>query len=139
MKQTVYKSEFKTGPDATKRQQMLFAADTEFAFSENYEFIEDSEGTIFGILDPQNLVELESEDELLADPEEVEMDPEDDDDEVTIYISLEEPEKSPDNCHAIDMVINNTLRQNENLRPEQVDVMFRLISLKRLMKEVDDA
>lgn len=75
MEPKIYKSDFRISPDSTKKQQMLFAADTAFALSEGYTYIQELGGTLFFIQDANNLIEVDSVDELVQEPAEVELDP----------------------------------------------------------------
>lgn len=74
MKVNIYTSDFRTGPTATEKQQMLFATDTAYAISKGYTHIQDSTGILFLMVDQHNLVEVETADELLNEPDEVELD-----------------------------------------------------------------
>ena len=134
MKKFIYVSEFKVGPEATKKQTMLFHTDLAFAISEGYEYIQPKEGPVFQILGPNEIVEVEvTEEELAAAaelshsaPEQVEFDPIDE--EYCIH------------CHnlmLIDQIINNTLRQTNDITPEQADTMLKLAHLAKLLDEVE--
>lgn len=134
MKRFIYVSDLKFGPDATKKQTFLFKADLEFAISEGYEYIQPKEGPVFQILGPNELVEVEvTEEELAAAaelshtaPEQVEFDPTDE--EYCIH------------CHnlmLIDQIINNTLRQTNDITPQQADTMLKLAHLAKLLDEVE--
>ena len=54
----IYTSSFRTGENATKKQQMLFATDTAYALSEGYQFIRDCDGDLFQIVDEHNLLQV---------------------------------------------------------------------------------
>lgn len=134
MKKFIYVSDLKFGPDATKKQTFLFKADLAFAISEGYEYIQPKEGPVFQILGPNELVEVEvTEEELAAAaelshsaPEQVEFDPTDE--EYCIH------------CHnlmLIDQIINNTLRQTNNITPQQADTMLKLAHLAKMLEEVE--
>lgn len=134
MKKFIYVSEFKVGPEATKKQTMLFHTDLAFAISEGYEYIQPKEGPVFQILGPNEIVEVDvTEEELAAAdelshsaPEQVEFDPTDE--EYCIH------------CHnlmLIDQVINNTLRQINDITPEQADTMLKLAHLAKVLDEVE--
>ena len=134
MKKFIYVSEFKVGPEATKKQTMLFHTDLAFAISEGYEYIQPKEGPVFQILGPNEIVEVDiTEEELAAAaelshsaPEQVEFDPTDE--EYCIH------------CHnlmLIDQIINNTLRQTNNITPDQADTMLKLAHLAKLLDEVE--
>lgn len=80
MKKFIYVSEFKVGPEATKKQTMLFHTDLAFAISEGYEYIQPKEGPVFQILGPNEIVEVDvTEEELQSqaevNPTQVEFDP----------------------------------------------------------------
>lgn len=134
MKKFIYVSDLKFGPDATKKQEFLFKADLEFAISEGYEYIQPKEGPVFQILGPNEIVEVDiTEEELEAAaelshsaPEQVEFDPTDE--EYCIH------------CHnlmLIDQIINNTLRQTNDITPQQVDTMLKLAHLAKMLNEVE--
>ena len=134
MKKFIYVSEFKVGPEATKKQTMLFHTDLAFAISDGYEYIQPKEGPVFQILGPNEIVEVDvTEEELAAAaelshsaPKQVEFDPTDE--EYCIH------------CHnlmLIDQIINNTLRQTNNITPDQADTMLKLAHLAKLIDEVE--
>ncbi len=137
MKQHIYKSEFITGPEATKRQDRLFQADLDYAIDQGYEYISMSDGKVFSIdSDEQSLTEVDlTEDELqefaqihaeLKQVIENELDDEEDD-----YCI---------NCHnllMIDQIINNTLRVEEPLTPQQADTLIKLAQLKTLLVNIN--
>ena len=132
MEQKIYKSSFRTGPDATKKQQMLFATDTAYALSEGYNCIEDSQGVLFQILNEHNLVEIDDDSECLCDdcrcgkePVETVFDP-----------TMSETPKETlarENMKTIDLVIHNTLNQREPLRVYQVDSLLKLGQLREIL------
>lgn len=137
MKQHIYKSEFITGPEATERQDRLFQADLDYAIDQGYEYISMSDGKVFSIdSDEQSLTEVDlTEDELqefaqihaeLKQVIENELDDEEDD-----YCI---------NCHnlmMIDQIINNTLRVEEPLTPQQADTLIKLAQLKTLLVNIN--
>lgn len=80
MKKIIYISDFKVGPEATKKQNKLFEADLEFAISEGYKYIKSADERVFKIVSRDNLVEVDETEESLKEqsfnkPEEVEFDP----------------------------------------------------------------
>lgn len=127
MSKLIYTSEFKTGPEATKKQQMLFAADTEFALSEGYVYIKASDGFIFQMVDAENLIEvpyteeqiLAAEQDIVEVPKEVEFDPE----------LTNADELLNHNLFLIQSIINNTLSQKEPITISQVKTMTGLAVL----------
>lgn len=134
MKKFIYVSEFKVGPEATKKQTMLFHTDLKFAISEGYEYIQPKEGPVFQILGPNEIVEVDvTEEELAAAaelshsvPEQVEFDQTDE--EYCIH------------CHnlmLIDQIINNTLRQTKDITSQQADTMLKLAALAKTLNEVE--
>ena len=137
MKQHIYKSEFITGPESTERQDRLFQADLDYAIDQGYEYISMSDGKVFSIdSDEQSLTEVDlTEDELqefaqihaeLKQVIENELDDEEDD-----YCI---------NCHnlmMIDQIINNTLRVEEPLTPQQADTLIKLAQLKHLLVNIN--
>ena len=137
MKQHIYKSEFITGPEATERQDRLFNADLKYAIDQGYNYISMSDGKVFSIdSDEQSLTEVDlTEDELqefakihaeLKQVIENELDDEEDD-----YCI---------NCHnlmMIDTIINNTLRVEEPLTPQQADTLIKLAQLKTLLVNIN--
>ena len=133
MKQHIYKSEFITGPETTLKQDRLFNADLKYAIDQGYEYISMSDGKVFQINAVENsLTEVDlTEDELqefakihaeLKQVIENELD--DEEDEYCI------------NCHnlmMIDKIINNTLRVEEPLTPQQADTLYRLAQIKQVL------
>lgn len=122
MKKQIYVSQFITGPEATKEQQISFAKDTAYALSEGYEFIQMSNNTIFKILDSTNLLEVVFEEELLEEPYETKFDPTEED-----YCMAHH------NLMLIDGIINNTLSQKSNITPQQADTMMTLGYLRKTL------
>lgn len=142
MVQKIYRSDFRTGPEATKKQQMLFAADVEFAFSEDWEYIQDSENIVFCILDKNTLVEVDltEKDLQYSTPKKVKFDPTQFDNNTTLQEALKEllDEEYCVQCHnlmAIDQIINNTLIQSDKISSESCDNMLKLAHLKQLLKD----
>ena len=137
MKQHIYKSEFITGPEATERQDRLFAADLGYAIDQGYEYISMSDGKVFQInaednsLTEVDLTEAELQEfaKIHAELKQViENELDDEEDEYCI------------NCHnlmMIDTIINNTLRVEEPLTPQQADTMYRLAQLKTLLVNIN--
>ena len=134
MKKFIYVSDFKFGPDATKKQAFLFEADLEFAIFEGYKYIQPVDGPVLKIINNNELVEVDvTEEELAADaelshsaPKQVEFDPTDE--EYCIH------------CHnlmLIDQVINNTLRQTNEITPQQADTMLKLAHLAKVLDGVE--
>ena len=137
MKQHIYKSEFITGPETTLKQDRLFNADLGYAIDQGYEYISMSDGKVFSIdVEDNSLTEVDlTEEELqifaqihadLKQAIENELDDEEDD-----YCI---------NCHnlmMIDKIINNTLRVEEPLTPQQADTMYRLAQLKHLLVNIN--
>ena len=134
MKKFIYVSEFKVGPEATKKQTMLFHTDLAFAISEGYEYIQPKEGPVFQILGPNEIVEVDvTEEELAAAaelshsaPEQVEFDPTEDDYCIHCH-----------NLMLIAQIINNTLSQKESITSQQADTMLKLAHLAKLLNEVE--
>ena len=133
----IYTSSFRTGENATKKQQMLFATDTAFALSEGYQFIRDCDGDLFQIIDEHNLLQV-SEGETLnyhesieQEPTQTEFDPECDNfngDAVNEHFCL-----NCDNIGTIDSIIFNTLNKAELIRLNQLDALIKLAQLKFLL------
>lgn len=126
MKQHIYKSEFITGPEATERQDRLFAADLDYAISQGYEYISMSDGKVFSIdSDEQSLTEVDITE---AELQEIENELDDEEDDYCI------------DCHnlmMIDKIINNTLRVEEPLTPQQADTLIKLAQLKTLLVNIN--
>ena len=136
MKQHIYKSEFITGPNATERQDRLFAADLGYAIDQGYEYISMSDGKVFSIdTEDNSLTEVDLTEEELqefakihAELKQVIEDELDEDDEE--YCK---------NCHnlmLIDDIINNTLTSTDDITPQQADTMYRLAQLKHLLASI---
>ena len=145
----IYTSSFRTGENATKKQQMLFATDTAFALSEGYQFIRDCDGDLFQIIDEHNLLQV-SEDELFNQSPRTEQDPTvcsfnpdewDESDSCNCSCSGEDAEGTEedflclncDNIDTIDLIIYNTLNQATLLRSSQLDSLIKLAQLKLLL------
>ena len=145
----IYTSSFRTGENATKKQQMLFATDTAFALSEGYQFIRDCDGDLFQIVDEHNLLQV-SEDELFNQSPRTEQDPTvcsfnpdewDESDSCNCSCSGEDAEGTEedflclncDNIDTIDLIIYNTLNQATLLRSSQLDSLIKLAQLKLLL------
>lgn len=127
MKKFIYESEFKSGPGATKKQQMLFNADLEYATSEGYEYIQMSTGQVFFIVPGRGIAEVDvTEEQLQADAIEAKEPVEDViDSNYCVH------------CHnlmLIDEVINNTLSQKEAITPQQADTMLKLAKLRQMLE-----
>jgi len=147
----IYTSSFKTGEKATKKQQMLFAADTAFALSEGYQFIKDCDGDLFQILDEHNLLQMseeevsnyhESSDSLEQEPTVCDFDLNECDCEdycnCTSDCDCDCEEVATeflnsDNIETIDVIIFNTLNQAEPIRSSQLDSLIKLARLKLLL------
>ena len=145
----IYTSSFRTGENATKKQQMLFATDTAFALSEGYQFIKDCDGDLFQIVDEHNLLQV-SEDELFNQSPRTEKDPTvcsfnpdewDESDSCNCSCSGEDAEGTEedfvclncDNIDTIDLIIYNTLNQATLIRSSQLDSLIKLAKLKLLL------
>lgn len=140
MKKHIYESEFKTGPSASIKQQMLFSTDTKYAFSEGYEFIKTSDGITFQILDSENLIETNITEEMLqsaysamekntfSKPETVEFDPE-------AVEGSSTAELLNHNLFLIQSIINNTLSQEDDIKLSQVKTMIALTHLSNMLFE----
>ena len=145
----IYTSSFRTGENATKKQQMLFATDTAFALSEGYQFIRDCDGDLFQIVDEHNLLQV-SEDELFNQSPRTEQDPTvcsfnpdewDESDSCNCSCSGEDAEGTEedflclncDNIDTIDLIIYNTLNQATLIRSSQLDSLIKLAKLKLLL------
>ena len=143
----IYTSSFRTGENATKKQQMLFATDTAFALSEGYQFIKDCDGDLFQIIDEHNLLQV-SEDELFnqsprteKDPTVCSFNPDEWDESDSCNCSGEDAEDTEedflclncDNIDTIDLIIYNTLNQATPIRSSQLDSLIKLAQLKLLL------
>ena len=128
MKQHIYISKFPASPEATKRQQMHFEADVNFAYSEEYSFIKSSDNMTFQIVSPTELIEVDvTEEQLQAAAD-------------NMQTLSEEAESSDDEycfqCHnlmLIDQIINNTLLQEGKLTTDSCDNMLKLAHLKQML------
>ena len=133
MELKIYTSSFRTGENATKKQQMLFATDTAFALSEGYSFIKDCDGDLFQIIDEHNLLQVSEEDVLnqsaenAQDPILTSLDPED------CEGCGEEFCINCDNIDTIDLIIYDTLNQAALIRSSQLDSLIKLAKLKLLL------
>jgi len=127
MKQEIYASDFNFGPEATKKQSMLFDTDVAYASSEGYKYIQPANGPVF-LIDGNNLIEQPSEEELDFEEELAEF-----------AKSLSEPEKvckHCDNLQLIDGIIHNTLSAKvDKINPEQADTMLKLAHLQSILMD----
>ena len=126
MSQFIYISKFPASPEATKRQQVHFEADVNFAYSEGYKFIKSSDNLTFQIVSPTELVEVDvTEEQLQAAADNLQ--------------ALSEEAESDDyciQCHnimLIDQIINNTLLQEGKLTADSCDNMLKLAQLKQML------
>lgn len=128
MAQFIYLSKFSASPEATKRQQMHFEADVNFAYSEEYSFIKSSDNLTFQIVSPTELIEVDvTEEQLQAAVDNLQ--------------ALAEESSVPEDdyciqCHnimLIDQIINNTLLQEGRLTPSSCDNMLKLAQLKQML------
>ena len=137
MKQHIYKSEFISGPEATERQDRLFVADLKYAVDQGYEYISMSDGKVFSI-DPagQTLTEVDLTEAELQEFAKIHA-------ELKQVIENELDDEEDDyciNCHnlmMIDKIINNTLRVEEPLTPQQADTLIKLAQLKTLLVNIN--
>jgi hypothetical protein len=129
MSQFIYISKFPASPEATKRQQFHFAADINFAYSEEYSFIKSSDNMTFQIVSPTELVEVDvTEEQLQAAADNMQS--------LTEEPSIFEEEDYCINCHnimLIDQIINNTLLQEGQLSTDSCDNMLKLAHLKQML------
>lgn len=137
MKQHIYKSEFITGPEATERQDRLFVADLKYAVDQGYEYISMSDGKVFSIdPDGQTLTEVDLTEAELQEFAKIHA-------ELKQVIENELDDEEDDyciNCHnlmMIDKIINNTLRVEEPLTPQQADTLIKLAQLKTLLVNIN--
>ena len=130
MAQFIYISKFPASPEATKRQQMHFEADVNFAYSEEYSFIKSSDNLTFQIVSPTELIEVDvTEEQLQAAVDNLQ--------------ALAEESSVPEEdyciqCHnimLIDQIINNTLLQDGKLTPSSCDNMLKLAQLKQMLED----
>ena len=128
MAQFIYLSKFPASPEATKRQQIHFEADVNFAFSEEYSFIKSSDNLTFQIVSPTELIEVDvTEEQLQAVADNLQ--------------ALAEESSVPEEdyciqCHnimLIDQIINNTLLQDGKITPSSCDNMLKLAQLKQML------
>lgn len=133
MKQHIYKSEFITGPESTERQDRLFQADLKYAIDQGYEYISMSDGKVFSIdSDEQSLTEVDITEAELQEFAQIHA-------ELKQAVADELDEEYCINCHnlmMIDKIINNTLRVEEPLTPQQADTLYRLAQLKTLLVNI---
>ena len=137
MKQHIYKSEFIAGPNATERQDRLFTADLKYAIDQGYEYISMSDGKVFSIdSDEQSLTEVDLTEAELQEFAKIHAELKQ---VIENELDDEEDEEYCLNCHnlmMIDKIINNTLRVEEPLTPQQADTMYRLAQLKHLLVNI---
>ena len=136
MKQHIYKSEFITRPEATERQDRLFAADLDYAIDQGYEYISMSDGKVFSIdTEDNSLTEVDLTEEELQEFAKIHAEL-----KQAIENELDEDdEEYCKNCHnlmLIDDIINNTLTSTDDITPQQADTMYRLAQLKHLLASI---
>ena len=141
MKQHIYKSEFIAGPNATERQDRLFVADLKYAVDQGYEYISMSNGKVFSInVEDNSLTEVDLTEEELQEFAKIYADL-----KQAIEEELTEQEDTGDNedysldshnLMMIDKIINNTLRVEEPLTPQQADTLIKLAQLKTLLVNI---
>jgi len=127
MEQYIYKSEFLAGPEATERQEALFTTDLNYAISKKYGYIQMSDGKVF-LIDEDKLIEVEITEEELQELAKIE------EESLT-----DESEDYCIKCHnltLIDQIINNTLKQNDDITPQQADTLLKLANLKNILVRV---
>ena len=124
MKQYIYISDFSGCPDCTKKQQVLFAADAKYAYSEGYEYIQDSKGTVFYMNSDTELYECDPiiTEEYLQSLTNTKSNQKSDEGDIRYH-----------NLLMIDQIINNTLKQSDNITPQQADTMLKLAELKSML------
>jgi len=120
MNKELYISDFASGPEATPKQQKLFAADTEFAYESGYRFIQDKSGMLFYMKSATELVEVE----------EVEEDEDEDDESDSCYC------QQLHNVLLVDGIINNTLSQEGTISSESIDSLIKLTFLRERLGEI---
>lgn len=129
MAQFIYLSKFPASPEATKRQQMHFEADVNFAKSEGYEFIKSSDDFTFQFVGEDNLVEVDvTEEQLQAVADNLQA--------LAEEPSIFEEEDYCITCHnimLIDQIINNTLLQEGTITTSSCDNMWKLAQLKQML------
>ena len=137
MKQHIYKSEFIAGPNATERQDRLFNADLKYAIDQGYDYISMSDGTVFSIdVEDNSLTEVDLTEEELQEFAKIHA-------ELKQAVADELDDEEDDyciNCHnlmMIDKIINNTLRVEEPLTPQQADTLIKLAHLKTLLVNIN--
>lgn len=138
MEKKIYTSSFRTGENATKKQQMLFATDTAYALSEGYSFIKDCDGDTFKIVDAHNLIQVGddleedcSDCDCCKEPTVADFDPTHSNMGATR--TSEKTVSNRKNYETIDLVIHNTLNQKTTLRADQIDSMLKLGQLKAIL------
>ncbi len=136
MKKFIYESTFSDAPDASKKQQMLFATDVQYAITEGYDFIESNRGKVFKVSADNELIEVDVTEEALKTEYLNKLAEQDDDDDDND--DDEDEDITCNNIQLIDQILNNTLNQFANITPEQIDIMLKLGHLKTiLMKGID--
>jgi DNA-directed RNA polymerase alpha subunit len=121
----IYVSAFKSGPEATDKQQLHFETDILFAFENGYEVIQDANGLTFEIYSPTYIVECDLE-KLTKKYEDIAK-------ELLEDVDSDVECTNCANIYAIDQIINNTLSQAENITPQQTDTMLKLAQLRLML------
>lgn len=134
MKSIIYTSDFRSGPEATEKQQKHFATDVEFAYGSGYRYIKDNSGTLFLMESATSITESDfTEDEInalysIANDIADAIDESEDESETPYCIECH-------NLMLIDQVINNTLKQANDITPQQAETMLRLAQLKSILQK----
>lgn len=139
MKQHIYKSEFIAGPNATERQDRLFTADLKYAIDQGYNYISMSDGKVFSInVEDNSLTEVDLTEEELQIFAKIHADLKQAiEEELTGNESADEDYSlDSHNLMMIDKIINNTLRVEEPLTPQQADTLIKLAQLKTLLVNI---
>ncbi len=133
MKQHIYISKFPASPEVTKRQQVHFEADVNFAYSDGYKYIKSSDNLTFQMISSNELVEVDvTEEQLQAVASNLQALA----DESDPFPVSEEDDDYCITCHnimLIDQIINNTLLQTGTITPSSCDNMLKLAQLKQML------
>lgn len=134
MKKIIYESDFDVGPTATKKQEMLFSTDLEYAIEEGYGFIQTRNGVVFKIISKDNLFQVDVTEEQLQEAEKQLADAAK---AMSEFDNLNDRIGSKDlhsnNLFLIDSVINNTLSDKADITPQKADTMIKLAKLKEML------
>ena len=123
MTDLIYKTEYTFNPENTKEEAKAARKDLKKAIKQGYTYISDATQNIFYIQSKDNLIHIGHYVE--NDQHEFEEDLQEE--------FAEDYDIKKHNIMLIDQIINNTLRQKNDIRPDQADTLLKLASLQSMI------